>query len=125
MGQPLQGLEGIGDQDRRVWKAKELPRSLWKCEDEDDAAAYFKQWRSDAMATRLEPVKTVVCMLKKHRDNIVTWFRYQLSNAASEGLNSRIQQLIQKACGYRNRDRFKRDVLFPLGGLDLHPASAQ
>jgi len=109
----------------RAWKAKELLRSLWKCEDEEDAVAYFKQWCRDAMATRLEPVKKVVRMLKKHWDNIVTYFRYHLSNAASEGLNSRIQQLIQKACGYRNRDRFKRDVLFHLGGLALYPASAQ
>jgi transposase len=109
----------------RAWKVKELLRSLWHCEDEDDAVAYFKQWCRDAMATRLEPVKKVVRMLKKHWDNIVTYFRYHLSNAAAEGLNSRIQQLIQKACGYRNRDRFKRDVLFHLGGLDLYPASTQ
>jgi transposase len=107
----------------RAWKAKELLRSLWKCEEEDDAVAYFKQWCRDAMATRLEPVQKVVRMLKRHWDNIVTYFRYHLSNAPSEGLNSRIQHLIQQACGYRNRDRFKRDVLFHLGGLDLYPAS--
>lgn len=38
---------------------------------------------------------------------------------------SRIQQLIQQACGYRNRELFKRDVLFHLGGLDLYPAFSQ
>jgi hypothetical protein len=48
-----------------------------------------------------------------------------LSNALAEGINSRIQHLIQKACGYRNRERFKRDVLFHLGGLDLYPERAQ
>ena len=42
-----------------------------------------------------------------------------------KGINSRIQHLIQKACGYRNRDRFKRDVLFHLGGLDLYPVIVQ
>jgi transposase len=109
----------------RAWKAKELLRSLWQCEDEADAVAYFKQWCRDAMATRLEPVQKVVRMLKKHWDNIVTYFRHHLCNAAAEGINSRIQQLIQKACGYRNRDRFKRDVLFHLGGLDLHPVITQ
>jgi hypothetical protein len=105
----------------RAWKVKELLRSFWMCEDEDDATAYFKAWRRDAMATRLEPVKKVVRMLKSHWDNIITYFRRHLCNAAAEGINSRIQQLIQQACGYRNRDRFKRDVLFHLGGLDLHP----
>lgn len=109
----------------RAWKVKELLRSFWKCQDEDDATAYFRQWCREAMATRLEPVKKVVRMLKTHWDNIITYFRHHLCNAAAEGLNSRIQQLIQKACGYRNRDRFKRDVLFHLGGLDLHPVIAQ
>lgn len=109
----------------RAWKVKELLRSLWACEDEADATDYFKAWCRDAMATRLEPVKKVVRMLKKHWDNIATFFRHHLCNAAAEGINSRIQHLIQKACGYRNRDRFKRDVLFHLGGLDLHPVIVQ
>ena len=109
----------------KAWKVKELLRSFWKCEDEPDAIAYFKAWCRDAMATRLDPVKKVVRMLKTHWDNIITYFRHHLSNAPAEGVNSRIQHLIQKACGYRNRNRFKRDVLVHLGGLDLHPEIAQ
>ena len=109
----------------RAWKVKELLRSFWKCTDEDDASSFFRDWCRDAMATRLEPVKAVVRLFKKHWANIVTFFRYHLSNALAEGINSRIQHLIQKACGYRNRERFKRDVLFHLGGLDLYPRFAQ
>jgi transposase len=121
----FKALRDVVTKTARAWKVKELLRSFWSCEDEQDATAYFKAWCRDAMATRLEPVKKVVRMLKTHWGNIVTYFRYHLSNAASEGINSRIQQLIQKACGYRNRDRFKRDVFFHLGGLDLYPASTQ
>jgi transposase len=121
----FQALRAAVTKTARAWKVKELLRSFWACADEDDATAYFKAWCHDAMATRLEPVKKVVRMLKTHWDNIVTYFRYHLCNAAAEGINSRIQQLIQKACGYRNRDRFKRDVLFHLGGLDLHPVILQ
>ena len=79
-------------------------------------------------AARFEALRQsakVVLMLKSHWDNIVTYFRHRLCNAAAEGINSRIQQFIQQACGYRNRARFKRDVLFHLGGLDLHPQTAQ
>jgi len=67
-----------------AWKVKELLRSFWKCEDEDDATAYFKAWCRDAMATRLEPAKKVVRMLKRHWENIVTYFRHHLCNAAAE-----------------------------------------
>ena len=38
-----------------------------------------------------------------------------------EGLNNAIQGLIKKAYGYRNKERFKADIFFHLGGLDLYP----
>jgi len=121
----LQALRAVATKTARAWKVKELWRSFWRCADPGDALAFFRQWCREALATRLEPVKKVVRLFQKHWANIVTYFRYHLSNAASEGLNSRIQQLIQKACGYRNRNRFKRDILFHLGGLDLYPGFVQ
>lgn len=62
---------------------------------------------------------------KAHWEDIITYFRHHLCNAAAEGLNSRIQQLIRKACVCRTRNRFKRDVFFHFGGLDLHPVITQ
>ncbi len=121
----FQALREVATKTARAWKVKELLRSFWHCSDEGDALVFFRKWSREAMATRLEPVKKVVRLFKKHWANIVTYFRHHLTNAPSEGLNSRIQQLIQKACGYRNRTRFKRDVLFHLGGLDLYPAFSQ
>lgn len=118
-------LRELATKTARAWKVKELLRSFWKCADEEDALSFFRAWCRAAVATRLEPVKAVVRLFKTHWANIVTFFRYHLSNALAEGINSRIQQLIQKACGYRNRSRFKRDVLFHLGRLDLYPDFAQ
>jgi transposase len=118
-------LREVATKTARAWKVKELLRSFWRCQGVDEAMTFFKAWCKEAMATRLEPVKKVVALLKRHWTNIATYFRYGLSNAHAEGINSRIQQLIQQACGYRNRERFKRDVLFPLGGLDLYPVIAQ
>jgi len=59
-------------------------------------------------------------MLKRHIDRILNFFDTRLSNGPIEGLNN-IQGLIKKAYGYRNKERFKTDVLFHLGGLELHP----
>lgn len=118
-------LRVVATQTAKAWKVKELLRDFWRCQGEEDAATYFKAWCKEAMASRLEPVKRVVEILKRHWQNILTYFRHGLSNAPAEGINSRIQQLIQQACGYRNRERFKRDVLFHLGGLELHPVITQ
>lgn len=121
----FRALREIVTKTARAWRVKELLRSFWACTDPEDALSFFRQWCREATATRLEPVKKVVRLFKTHWANIVTYFRHHLSNALAEGINSRIQHLIQQACGYRNRDRFKRDVLFHLGGLDLHPILAQ
>lgn len=106
----------------KAWAVKELWRDFWKSPDQDSAAQTFKEWYREAMATRLEPVKKVARMFKAHLRNILTYFRLRISNGPAEAINSRIQQLVQQSCGYRNRERFKSDVFFHLGGLDLYPA---
>ena len=60
-------------------------------------------------------------MFKAHLKNILTYFRLRITNGPAEALNSRIQELVQRSCGYRNRDRFKQDIFFHLGGLNLYP----
>jgi transposase len=47
------------------------------------------------------------------------------TNAMSESLNSKIQWIKRRACGFRNRDRFRNALYFHLGGLDLYPAAAR
>lgn len=106
----------------KAWAVKELWRDFWKSPDEDAAAATFKDWYREAMATRLEPVKKIARMFKAHLRNILTYFRLRISNGPAEAINSRISELVLQSCGYRNRERFKNDVFFHLGGLDLYPA---
>ena len=43
---------------------------------------------------------------------------------STEELKQRIQELERRACGYRNRDRFRNAIYFHLGGLDLYPVAA-
>ena len=45
------------------------------------------------------------------------------TNAGSESINAKIQRVKRRACGYRNRERFRNAILFQLGGLDLYPAA--
>jgi len=66
-------------------------------------------------------VKKVARMFQRQLANLLTFFEHRLTKASVEGLNNRMQSLVKKACGYRNRDRFKTDILFHLGGLDLYP----
>lgn len=112
----------INLQTSRAWAIKEVFRSFWLCADADEARRHFDHWYGWAIRSRLQPVKKVARMFKRHLANILTFFTHRLTNGPIEGLNNKIQGLIKKAFGYRNKERFKADVLFHLGGLDLYPA---
>ena len=60
-------------------------------------------------------------MIKNHLPNILTYFKHRISNAAAEGLNSKIQTVKTNARGYRFFDGFRNSILFYCGGLDMKP----
>jgi len=44
-----------------------------------------------------------------------------VTNAMSEGLNSKMQKIKSMACGLRNTENFKTAIDVRCGGLDLYP----
>jgi transposase len=109
----------------RAWRLKELWRTFKQCINVRDAMAFFQKWYALAMGSKLEPIKAVARTMKAHLPGIVSIFTHGFCNAMAEGVNSRIQLLVQKSCGYRNRERLKTDILFHFGGLNLNPLPAQ
>jgi len=109
----------------RAWRIKELWRTFRQCLDTDDAHAFFHKWYVLAIRSKLEPIKKVARTFKAHLAGIVSIFKHGFCNAVAEGVNSRIQLLMQKSCGYRNRERLKTDILFHFGGLNMNPLAAQ
>ena len=109
----------------RAWGLKELWRTFKRCLDVDDARAFLMKWYALAMRSKLEPIKKVARTFKAHLAGIVSIFKHGFCNALAEGVNSRIQLLMQKSCGYRNRQRLKTDILFHFGGLNMAPLPVQ
>ena len=105
----------------RAWRLKEAFRWFWWLADRQEALRYYTQWYRWAIRSRLEPVKKVARMFQRHLNRILNFFEHRLTNGPIEGINNKIASLIKKAYGYRNFFRFRNDVLFHLGGLDLYP----
>ena len=105
----------------RAWAIKEMFRSFWQCDGHEEASRFFSNWYGWASRSRLEPIKRVARMLKKHLPQVLAYFRHRLTNAAIEGLNNKIQAIVKKAYGHRNLHRYKSDILFHVGGLHLYP----
>ena len=114
-------LKSSGLRVSRAWAIKELFRGFWDCKDMDEAKLYFDRWYSWAIRSRLESIKEKARMIKNHLDNILTYFSHRITNAVSEGLNSKIQSVKSNARGYRSFDGFRNSILFYCGGLNMAP----
>ena len=107
----------------RAWALKEVLRALWGYGSRGWAARFFARWYFWATHSRLKPMIEVARMIKRHLANVLTYFTQRVTNAVSEGLNSKIQTIKKRAYGFRNREHFKLAIYFHCGGLDLYPAT--
>jgi transposase len=105
----------------RAWMHKENFRGFWEMESVWEAEGYFKRWYASAIRSRLAPIKKVARTLKSHLSGLLNYFIYPITNAATEGLNSRIQQLKANARGFRSFANYRTRILFFCGKLDLIP----
>jgi len=105
----------------RAWALKESLRDLWSQRSRAAGERWWQRWYSWAIRSRLEPVKKVAGMVKRHLPNVLTYFKHRVTNAGSEALNSVIQMLKKRAFGYRSFQNFRTVILFRCGGLNLYP----
>ncbi len=89
---------------------------------ESAARTFFELWRGWASRSRLTPMVAVARMLTVRLDNILTYLKHRVTNAVSEGLNSRIQWVKTTARGFRNQQNFIHAIYFHCGGLNLAPS---
>lgn len=105
----------------RAWAAKELFCKFWEYEQEGWARRFFKDWFGWVSRSRLGPMIEVAQMLKRHLENLLTYLRHRITNAVTEGLNSKIQSIKSAARGFRNFKNYRTRILFFCGKLDLYP----
>ena len=104
----------------RAWTIKETLRELWKYRYAGNARKFFEAWHSWAVRSRLGPIQKVAQMLRAHLKNIITYAKHRITNAATEGINAKIQAIKKTACGFRNMEHFKIAIYFHCGGLNLY-----
>ncbi len=105
----------------RAWAIKENFRWFWEYTYTARAKSFFKDWYNWAIRSQLTPIKEVAKSLKKHFNNIITYFKHRITNAVSEGLNSRIQTIKAAARGFHSFENFRIRILFFCGKLNLYP----
>lgn len=117
----FQALREADLKTARAWALKESLMRLFEYRYQGAARRFFEMWSQWASRCRLEPMIRVARMLRGRLDNVLTYLKHGVTNAVSEGLNSRIQWVKATARGFRNQQNFITAIYFHCGGLDLDP----
>jgi transposase len=107
----------------RAWALKESMMAFFGYYYERPARKHFRWWHNWAVRSRLKPMIEKARMIKRRFENIVTYLKHRITNAASESINSKIQWVKYTARGFRNKTNFKTAIYFHCGALDLMPTT--
>ena len=115
----FRALNQLNLKTSRAWAIKQNFTQFWSYRYKGAAKRFFDAWSTHAMRTRLEPVKKLVTMLRRHETGLLNFSQHRISNACAEGFNSAIQLIKTNARGFRNFINYRARILFHCGKLDL------
>ena len=103
----------------RAWELKEAFAHFWTYKSVNWAGGFLDAWCERAMRSRLEPMKKMARMLRRHEPLLMNWFRAkgELSSAAVEGLNNKARVVTKRAYGYRTFSGIEVALYHTLGKL--------
>lgn len=103
----------------RAWDLKECFQHFWSYKSVYWAGGFLDYWTSRAMRSRLEPMKKVARMLRRHEKLLLNWFKAkgELSSGAVEGLNNKIRVVTRRSYGFRTYKGMELALYHNLGRL--------
>lgn len=109
----------------RAWAIKESLRELWRYTKLGWAKKLWDRWHSWATRCQLTPIVRAAQTIARHIGGVFAFFENRITNATTEGINGKIQNIKRSARGYRNLDHFMTAIYFHCGGLDLYPTHTE
>jgi transposase len=105
----------------RAWAHKETFTEFWSQLDAGRGLTFFEDWFRTVRRSKLEPLKKVALTLKEPLRGLLNYFTHPITNALTEGFNSKIQAIKADARGFRRFENYRARILFFCGKLDLMP----
>jgi transposase len=103
----------------RAYLLKEDFQSFWEYVSPHWAGRFLDRWCTRTMRSKLEPMKKVARMLRRHRPLLLNWFRARgtISAAVVEGFNNKAKLTTRKAFGFRTFRAIELALYHTLGEL--------
>jgi transposase len=103
----------------RSYLLKEEFQFLWSYISPYWAGRFLDTWCTKTMRSKIEPMKKVARMLRRHRPLLLNWFRAKgaLSSGVVEGFNNKAKLTTRKAFGFRTYHAMEIALYHALGAL--------
>lgn len=105
----------------RSYLLKEDFQQLWQYSSKYWAGKFIDKWCTRAMRSKIDPMKKVAKLVRRHKDLMLNWFEAngELSSGIVEGFNNKAKLTMRKAYGYKSSNLLKVSLYHTLGDLPM------
>jgi len=103
----------------RAWVYKEQLREILERKQINVVRAMLQHWCSCVMRSKVDPMKEVAAMVRKHMDGIVAWAQTRQTNGFLEALNGLFQAAKRRARGFTRLSTIRTVIFLIAGKLDF------
>jgi transposase len=103
----------------RAWVYKERLREILERKQINVVRAMLQHWCTCVMRSKVEPMKEVAAMVRKHMDGIVAWAQTRQTNGFLEALNGLFQAAKRRARGFVRMSTIRTVIFLIAGKLDF------
>jgi len=110
-------LEKLNLRCNRAWLLKESFREFWDYKRKGWAKRFLKKWFWWATHSRLKPMRDFAWMLRRHEEDILSYFEMRIDNGAVEGMNNKAKVVSHRCYGFRTASNYITALYHCLGDL--------
>ena len=103
----------------QAWRVRENFRVLFEQTGYLNLIEVYDKWMENALQTGIKYVIDVVKTFERNLEGIFNAILYKTTSAQHERINGNIQSLIAKARGFANFERFRINVMFYYGKINI------
>jgi transposase len=103
----------------RAWVYKEQLREILERKQINVVRDMIQHWCTCVMRSKVEPMKEVAAMVRRHLEGIVAWAQTRQTNGFLEALNGLFQAAKRRARGFASFDTIRTVIFLIAGKLDF------
>jgi len=120
-GEKLKQVERTNRPLYRAYLLKETLAQALDYRQPKRAERALREWLAWASRSRLKPFVRVARTIREHRDGILAYVSYRLTNGVVEGFNNRLRMVARRAFGFHSSQPLIAMLFLCCGGITLHP----